>query len=144
MVPTAVQVEPTALSDLCWIVNTADCPFKEPLEAFWRSYGITPHSTLLAQELSRRELVAQGLGIGFLEPQDGLGLIDRGLGRRLGNYTLEVPLWVVYRDPTFEADARLLQSYLQARYATLQSLEGHAQSAPNELQVPLASTIIKM
>jgi len=123
MVPTALQVEPTALNDQCWIVNMADCPFKEPLEAFWRSYEITPHSTILAQDLSRRELVAQGLGIGFLEPQDGLGLIDRGLGRRLGNYTLKVPLWVVYRDLAFDADARLLQSYLQARYAKLPSLE---------------------
>jgi hypothetical protein len=70
-------------------------------------------------------LVAQGLGIGFLEPQDGLLLVSKGLGRRLGTYTLEVPLSVVYRDTTFQADAELLRQYIRNRYDTLPAVPSH-------------------
>ena len=119
MVPAAQPMNLSDLSSQCWIVNTAGCPFKEPLEDFWRSHGITPRATLLAQDLSRRELVAQGLGIGFLEPQDGLALIDKGLGRRLGSFVIKIPLSVVYRNPAFQAEAGLLRHYVQERYEAL-------------------------
>lgn len=119
MVPTGLAIDHHDLSRQCWIVNTADCPFKPPLEEFWRMHRIIPKTTILAQDLSRKELVAQGLGIGFLEPQDGLALITSGLGRRHGTYSLEVPLSAVYREPAFAADAELLRSYIQDRYDRL-------------------------
>ena len=119
MAPAALPVDLSDLGSQCWIVNTAGCPFKEPLEAFWRLHGITPRTTLLAQDLSRRELVAQGLGIGFLEPQDGLTLIDKGLGRRLGSFVITIPLSVVYRDPAVRALAGLLRNHVRACYEDL-------------------------
>jgi len=116
MVPVTLAENLTDLSRACWIVNTDGCPFKEPFDSFLQAHGITPRSTILAQDLSRKELVAQGLGIGFLEPQDGLVLARKGLARRHGDSFLEVPLWVVYRDPAFEDDANRLQRYVQERY----------------------------
>jgi DNA-binding transcriptional LysR family regulator len=125
MVPASLGDGPVDLNEQCWIVNTDDCPFKEPLEQFWRSRTIVARATILAQDLSRKELVAQGLGIGFLEPQDGLSLISKGSGRRFGTYTLEVPLSIVYRDATLQTDAELLRQYIRNRYDTLPAVPSH-------------------
>lgn len=122
MVPTTLPDSLTDLSRACWIVNTAGCPFKEPLDQFFKAHNITPQSTILAQDLSRRELVAQGLGIGFLEPQDGIALMQKGLARHHGDFFLEIPLWVAYRDPAHREDAEQLQRYIRNRYDTLPSL----------------------
>jgi len=119
MVPVTLAEHLTDLSRACWIVNTDGCPFKEPLDSFLQAHGISPQSTILAQDLSRKELVAQGLGIGFLEPQDGISLLRKGLAIRHGDAFLEVPLWVVYRDPAFGEDAKRLQCYIQERYDSI-------------------------
>lgn len=124
MVPASLESSLSDLSRECWIINAAGCPFKEPLEEFWREHGIQPQSAILAQDLSRKELVAQGLGIGFLEPQDGLALIRKGQARRHGEYFLEVPLWVVYLGPAFCADAVRLQNYVRMRYESLPPITG--------------------
>lgn len=118
MIPVHLQHE-ADLSRECWIINTTDCPFKGPLEKFWHTQGMQPQSTILAQDLSRKELVAQGLGIGFLEPQDGLSLIKTKQARQHGQYFLTISLWVVFLDPSFQPDAERLQSYVRMKYDTL-------------------------
>ena len=107
------------LSSLCWIVNSDDCPFARPTKDFWHTHGIRPESTILAQDLSRRELVAQELGIGFLEPQDGLALIRSGLGRNHDGHHIGVPLWVVFHDETLRPAAAALAESIRSRYAAL-------------------------
>lgn len=107
------------LEEQCWIINTANCPFKAPLEEFWRVRGMRPQATLTAQDLSRREMVAQGLGIGFLEPQDCLALTGAGLARQHGEHWLEVRLWVVFADDGLQKDAEFLQQYIGERYDRL-------------------------
>lgn len=121
MIPEPLAETLTDLSRACWVVNTEGCPFKEPLDNFLLAHKITPQSTILAQDLSRRELVAQGIGIGFLEPQDGLALAQKGLARRHGDSSLAVLLWVTYRDPAFREDAERLQRYVQEVYDRLPS-----------------------
>lgn len=132
MVPVDFSEHPADLSRACWVINTANCPFKAPLEDFFRAHGITPQSTILAQDLSRKDLVAQGLGIGFLEPQDGLALVRKGLARRHGDSFLEVPLWVVYRDPAFREDAERLRDFIKKKYEALPSFSstGDARMSP--------------
>lgn len=125
MIPAALAESIHDLSRECWIINTACCPFKEPLEEFWRVHGVTPRSTILAQDLSRKELVAQGLGICFLEPQDALALIQSKQGRAYGEYFLEVPLWVVFQDAALQPKAERLQHYVQMRYDSLSSFSGN-------------------
>lgn len=124
MIPAALTNTPADLNQACWVINAADCPFREPLEEFWRTQGMQPRSTILAQDLSCRELVAQGLGIGFLEPQDGLTLIRKGQARWHGEFFLEVPLWVVYQDQALQADAEHLRRYVQQRYEALPPFTG--------------------
>lgn len=119
MIPVHLQRNLSDLNKECWIINSSGCPFKNPLEDFWRTQGIHPESTILAQDLSRKELVAQGLGIGFLEPQDGLSLINTGQARQHGSHFLKISLWVVFLDPSFQPVAEQLQSYVQIRYASL-------------------------
>jgi DNA-binding transcriptional LysR family regulator len=109
------------LTGKCWIVNTADCPFKPPLEEFWKKQGIIPQSVILSQDLSRKEMVAQGLGVGFLEPQDGLYLIQNGVARQHGEFFLEIGLWVVFQEDRLRPIADFLQHYVQLRYESLES-----------------------
>lgn len=119
MIPAKLAGESLQLSRECWVINTAGCPFKSPLEKFWRVHGIQPQSTIPAQDLSRKEIVAQGLGIGFLEPQDGLSLMKMGLARKHRSHYLEISLWVVFLDNGFRLVAELLQKYLRMRYDNL-------------------------
>lgn len=119
MIPAKLPGDSLQLSRECWIINTAGCPFKGPLEEFWRVRDIQPQSTILAQDLSRKEMVAQGLGIGFLEPQDGLTLTKMGLARRHRAHFLQISLWVVFLDSSFRLVAELIQQYIQMRYDNL-------------------------
>ncbi|SHO51883.1 LysR family transcriptional regulator [Desulfopila aestuarii] len=119
MLPQNLPDDLPDLNELCWIINTQGCPFADPLKAFWRAHTIRPQSTILAQDLSRKELVAQGLGIGFLEPQDALALSRNSQGKRYGEYCLTIPLWVVFQDEIFRDVAEHLQHHVQARYDTL-------------------------
>lgn len=96
MISAKLTGDSLQLSRECWVINTAGCPFKSPLEEFWRVQDIQPQSTILAQDLSRKEMVAQGLGIGFLEPQDGLALTKMGLARKHRAHFLQISLWVVF------------------------------------------------
>ncbi len=120
MIPMSLQ-NGENLDGKCWIANTADCPFKASLEEFWRLYGIVPRSTILSQDQSRKEMVAQGLGIGFLEPQDCLSLTTAGLARQHGEHFLEVSLWVVFQDEGYAETAQFLQQYVQRKYDGLES-----------------------
>jgi DNA-binding transcriptional LysR family regulator len=119
MIPAKLAGDSLHLSRECWVINTAGCPFKSPLEEFWRAHDIQPQSTILAQDLSRKEIVAQGLGIGFLEPQDGLALTKKGLAGKHLSHFLEIDLWVVFLDNGFRLVAELLQNYLRMRYDNL-------------------------
>ena len=118
MIPTSLD-DGENLNRKCWIINTADCPFKPPLEEFWRVQGIIPRSTFLAQDLSRKEMIAQGLGIGFLEPQDCLSLTKAGLARQHSEHFLEVGLWVVFQDGDFGPTAEFIQQYVRLKYDSL-------------------------
>lgn len=117
MIPT--HVDDDDLAQQCWIINTADCPFRPPLAEFWKVQGLVPRSTMLAQDLSRKEMIGQGLGIGFLEPQDCLSLTRAGLARQHPDHFLEVGLWVVFRDDCFAPTAEFIQRYVQSRYDRL-------------------------
>ncbi len=66
-------------------------------------------------------MVAQGLGIGFLEPQDGLALTKMGLARKHRAHFLQISLWVVFLDSSYRLVAELLQNYIQMRYDNLNS-----------------------
>lgn len=122
MIPENLPDNLPNLNEQCWIINTNGCPFADPLKAFWRSHSIQPQSTIPAQDLSRKELVAQGLGIGFLEPQDCLSLIKKAQGKRYGEYSLVIPLWVVFQDEIFRAVAQHLRNHVQTRYDSLSPL----------------------
>jgi DNA-binding transcriptional LysR family regulator len=119
MIPANLPGESLQLDRECWIINTAGCPFKPPLEEFWRVHAIHPQSTILAQDLTRKEIVAQGLGIGFLEPQDGLALMKTGLAKKHRHHFLQISLSVVFLDNRFASTAELIQRYLQMRYEQL-------------------------
>lgn len=118
MIPISLD-DGESLDRKCWIINTADCPFKPPLEEFWRVQGIIPRSTFLAQDLSRKEMIAQGLGIGFLEPHDCLSLAQAGLARQHSEHFLEVGLWVVFQDGDFRPTAEFIQQYVRSKYECL-------------------------
>lgn len=119
MIPAQLPDDLLQLNRECWIINTAGCPFKRPLEEFWRVHDILPQSTILAQDLSRKEIVAQGLGIGFLEPQDGFALQRTGLVRKHRSHFLEIGLSVVFVDNSFRSVAELVRNYLRTRYDDL-------------------------
>ncbi len=119
MIPAKLAGDLIDLNHACWIINTAGCPFKRPLEEFWRAHGIQPHSSILAQDLSRKEIVAQGLGIGFLEPQDGFALEKSGLAGRHPAHFLEICLTVVFLDNSLRSAAELVRNYLCMRYDDL-------------------------
>ena len=122
MIPQSLPDDLDNLSNQCWIVNSPGCPFAEPLKTFLRAHAIHPQATIMAQDLSRKELVAQGLGIGFLEPQDCLSLMKKSQGKRYREYCLTIPLWVVFQDEAFRDVAEHLQSHVQACYDALPAL----------------------
>jgi DNA-binding transcriptional LysR family regulator len=122
MVPTSRLAEIDDLGSECWIINTENCPFRIPLEQFWQSLNIMPTSTIQSQDLSRKEIVAQGMGVGFLEPHDGLYLIRTGQAKRLESHQLTVRLSVVYLDNIFQNLAELLREYISLRYVAIEPL----------------------
>lgn len=99
-------------------------------------HDIQPQSTILAQDLSRKEIVAQGLGIGFLEPQDGLTLMKMGLAGKHRSHFLEIGLWVAFLDNGFRLVAELLQKYLRMRYDNLDLTVAGTTPKTNTLTVP--------
>lgn len=107
------------LSSHCWIINSDDCPFAQPNQLFWQAYAISPQSTILSQDQSRKDLVAQGLGIGFLEPQDSLDLINRGLGYHVHGHTVAVPLWIAFLEDNALPVVDFLKKVINRRYEVL-------------------------
>lgn len=107
-----------------WIAGTGNCPFQKKVEAFWQQQGIVPQTTIVAKDSSQKELVGQGLGIGFLEPQDAVALIDGGFARCHPQHFLEIPLSVVYSEKIQEPIVGVLRTYVAACYAPLDSLAG--------------------
>lgn len=119
-----------------WIAGTRDCPFQKKVEEFWGQQGITPESKIFAKDSSQKELVGQGLGIGFLEPQDALALIDSGLAEREIRHLLEIPLSVVYSEKVDTSIVGFLCAYVAGRYDTLEF--GKNRGLP---QYPLQSAV---
>lgn len=122
MIPCSWQRNIDDLAAECWIINTENCPFRNPLQQFWKVEDISPKTTIQAQDLSRKEIVAQGMGIGFLEPQDCLNLIRTGQARRHEFHEITVSLSVVYLDRSCQSLAELLQEYINMKYEEVELL----------------------
>ncbi|MFH0781184.1 MAG: LysR family transcriptional regulator substrate-binding protein [Pseudomonadota bacterium] len=127
------------LQRIPWIAGTKDCPFKKKVEEFWEQKGITPETKILAKDSSQKELVGQGLGIGFLEPQDALALIDSGLAELHLRYLVEIPLSVVYLEKVYTPIIEWLCTYVVGRYDTLELGKERAPHFPPQPSVQAVS-----
>ena len=123
MVPAAMYHKNLDLHHSRWIIGSSGCPFQKRVEEFWREQRITPHTRIIAKDSSQKELVSQGLGLGFLEPQDGLALVDSGLAVQYDGHYLNISLAVVYTQALFTQAAELLCKYVAARYEALDNQE---------------------
>lgn len=119
MTPLSMTSEVIDLRRICWVISTRDCPFQKALEKFWKQNNITPYSTIISQDSSRNELISQGMGIGFLEPQEAAALEEQNLAKQIEGYFLDVPLSIVYRSESFRPVVEHLCRYIRTIYGNL-------------------------